>query len=149
MAKVYNANEVTLDIAGIRAAEIGGWADGEFIRGPEMDSDAIVDVVGTDGEVTISKSNDRRATFTIRVMQTSDLNDVLSALYNLTLSSPGIAGVGPFHMRDRQGRTKHQAPSCWIAKPPDGSWDRTAGVREWKIRVDQLDRFDGGNNRTA
>lgn len=149
MAKIYNANEITIDIAGARIGEMGGFADGEFLRGPEMDSDAILDVVGTDGEVTVGKSNDRRATFTLRLMQSSDANDVLSALYNTMLASPGLAGAGPFYVRDRQGRTVFRSRTCWIAKPPDGSFDRTATAREWKIRVDKLERFDGGNNGTV
>lgn len=149
MAKIYNSNEVTIDIANTSIARIGGWADGEFLRGPEMDSDAILDVVGTDGGVTVSKSNDRRATFTLRLMQTSDANDVLSALYNTMLANPGLAGAGPLYIRDRQGRTVYRSRTCWIAKPPDGSFDRSATAREWKIRVDQLERFDGGNTGTV
>lgn len=144
-SKVYNANEITLNIAGALISEIGGWADGEFLR-VEMDSDAVLDVVGTDGEVAAGKSNDKRGTLTLSLLQTSAANDVLSALYNLQQARPGLVGAGPLYARDRQGRTTLRAPACWIAKPPDISLDRTATARAWKIRVGELDRFDGGNN---
>ena len=146
MAKVYNADEVTLTIAG--ALIESGYADGEFLR-VEQDSDDFVDVVGTDGEVAVGRTNDRRATITVLLMQTSDGNDVLSALSNLARSSPGLAGAGPLYIRDRNGRTVYRSSSCWIAKPPDASFDRTATSREWKIRCDRLVRFDGGNTSTG
>ena len=146
MAKVYNADEVTITIA---AALIeAGFADGEFLR-IEQESDDFVDVCGTDGEVAVSKTNDRRATITIILLQTSDANDVLSALSNLARNSNGLAGAGPLYIRDRNGRTIYQSASAWIAKPPDASFDRSATSREWKVRCDRLVRVDGGNVSTA
>ena len=146
MAKVYNADEVTLNIAG--ALIESGYADGEFLR-VEQESDDFTDVVGTDGEVAVSKTKDRRATITVLLMQTSDGNDILSALSNLARNGTGLAGAGPLYIRDRQGRTVYESSTCWIAKPPDASFDRSAGPREWKIRCDKLERFDGGNTSTV
>src|SRR5262245_42783662 len=146
MAKVYNADEITLTIAG--ALIESGYADGEFLR-VEQETDDFIDVCGTDGEVAVSKTNDRRATITVILLQTSDANDVLSALSNLARNSPGLAGAGPLYIRDRNGRTVYQAASCWIAKPPDAAFDRSATSREWKVRVDRLVRVDGGNGTTA
>lgn len=146
MAKIFNADEVSIVIAG--ALIESGFADGEFLR-VEQEGDDFLDTVGTDGEVTVSKSNDRRATITVLLSQTSDGNDVLSALSNLARNTPGLAGAGPLYVRDRQGRTVYEAAACWIAKPPDATFDRTATSREWKVRCDKLKRFDGGNNATA
>ena len=141
--KVYNADEVTISISGVLID--AGFGDGEFLR-IEQDSDDFLDVVGTNGEVAVSKSNDRRATATLTLMQTSDANDLLSALSNLARNSPGLAGAGAFYVRDRQGRSIYEADSCWVAKAPDPGFDRSATSREWKIRIGSLRRVDGGNS---
>lgn len=140
--KIYDANEVSIVIAGIPIDS--GFADGEFIR-IEQDSDDFTDVVGTDGEVTRSKTNDRRATVTLLLMQSSGGNAVLSALNLLDKKAGGGAGVGPFMVRDKQGTSLYSASKCWIAKPPNVSFGKEAGPREWKIRVAAIERLDGGN----
>jgi len=141
---LYDPDQILITVAGI---PITGFADGEFCT-IERDSDAFQDVVGTDGEVTRSKSNDGRATITIRLMQSSPTNTLLSALHNSDKNAPGGVGVGPFYMQDLSnlvGGTLLVAEKCWIAKAPDSSWDRTPTEREWKIRVAKLDGLDGGS----
>ena len=139
--RVYDPDQVIISVAGI---PISGWADGEFCR-VERESDAFSDVVGTDGEVTRSKTNDNRATVTIRLMQSSPINALLSALHNSDKNSPGGVGVGPFELFDASGGTTLVAEKCWIAKEPDSSWDRTATEREWMIRCARLDQVHAGN----
>jgi hypothetical protein len=140
--KSYSASEVTIYLSGVLVR--GGFADGEFLR-IEQEADDWTDVIGTDGEVTRSKTNDRRATATILLMQSSDDNDLLSQLSNLDRNTPGGAGVGSFLVRDQNGRAKYNAAACWISKPPDVSFGREAAAREWTIRIARLERFDGGN----
>jgi hypothetical protein len=139
--KNYDADQITIAIAGI---PVTGYADGEFFT-LEMETDSFTDTVGTDGEVTRSKTNDRRATAHLKLMQSSDSNDLLSALYNTDLNAPNGAGVGAFLVRDRQGRALYTAAACWIQKPPPVAFDRTAKERDWTIRIGSLARFDGGN----
>lgn len=140
--KVYDASQVTLVFMGIVIDS--GFADGEFctIEQTEKDFDAVV---GTDGEVTRTKTNNRHATIKVKLMQTSDGNAFLSALNNLDLATPGGAGVGPMLIRDRQGTSVYAAQHCWIAQPPNVSYDRSATPREWTLEVADLDRLDGGN----
>lgn len=140
--KTYNGAEVSVYIAGILIR--GGLADGEFLR-IEQEADDWLDVVGTDGEVTRSKSNDRRATATLILMQSSDGNDLLSQLSNLDQTTPGGAGVGSFQVRDQNGRARYNAAACWISKAPNVSFGREVGSREWTIRIAKLERVDGGN----
>lgn len=140
--KVYDANEVTLIIAGLPIES--GYDDGEFCR-IEQESDDFVDKVGTDGEVTRSKTNDRRATVAVILMQSSDGNALLSGLNNIDRLAGNGAGVGPLLIRDKQGTALYAAAECWISKPPNVSFDREPTAREWTIRVANLERFDGGN----
>jgi hypothetical protein len=139
--RLYDPDQVTIVVAGIPCK---GWADGEFCR-IEYETDAFSDVCGTDGEVTRSKSNDGRATVTLRLMQTSPTNALLSALHSSDLNAPGGIGVGPFLLIDGSGATTHAAEKCWIAMAPNSVWDRTPTEREWKIRCAKLVGLEGGN----
>jgi hypothetical protein len=140
--KVYDANEVTLNFAGLDIDS--GYADGEFCR-VEQESDDFTDKVGTDGEVTRSKTNDRRTTVTILLMQSSDGNAKLSTLNNLDRLAGNGAGVAPILIRDRQGTSVFAGAEAWISKPPNISYDREPTAREWTLRVANPERFDGGN----
>lgn len=141
--KVYNADEVTIVVG--PALIDSGLADGEFLR-IEQESDDTEDVAGTDGEVAVSRTNDRRANATILVMQTSDGNDKLSVLSNLVREAEAMAGgIVPFLVKDANGRTVMEAANAWVSRAPDRSFDRTAQTNEWQIRLANLVRFDGGN----
>lgn len=140
--KVYDADAISITVAGLPIDS--GYDDGEFLR-IEQESDDFTDKVGTDGEVTRSKTKDRRATVSIILMQTSTGNALLSGLNNIDRAAGNGAGVGPFLARDRQGLALYAAAECWISKPPDVSFDREATAREWTIRIADLVRFDGGN----
>lgn len=139
--KVYDPDQVTVSFAGI---VLQGYGEGEFVR-IEDASDGFSTVVGTDGEVSRSKSMDRRATVTFVLMQTSESNDLLSALHNLDRSAPGGAGVGALYIRDRQGTALYRAGKAWIKRTPNVTFDRAATSREWTIECERLDRVDGGN----
>jgi len=139
--KVYDASEVTVSLGGV---PLSGYADGDFCR-IEEDADRFSDQVGADGEVVRSKSNDRRATVTIILQQSSDSNDVLSGIYTLDANSPNGLGVGALLIRDRNGRSIYTAGQAWIAKRPSVTFGKESGTREWKIRCAKLLPFDGGN----
>jgi structural protein KPP10_ORF10 len=136
---LYDADQVTVSINGI---PISGYADGEFLS-IEPEADNFSDVVGSDGEVARSKTNDRRATVTLTLLQTSASNALLSALANLDKAAPGGLGVGALLVRDRQGTAIFSAAECWISKEPTRGFGREAGPREWTLRCANLIAFDG------
>jgi hypothetical protein len=141
--KVYNADEMTIVFGPVIVDS--GFADGEFLR-IEQESDDTDDVAGTDGEVSVSRTNDQRATVTFVLMQTSSINDALSGLSNLVKSAPaGAGGIHPLLITDRNGRALFTASNAWVRRAPDRSYDRTAQGVEWQIRCSHLVRFDGGN----
>ena len=142
--RVYNPEEIIFFIGPVLITS--GFADGEFLR-VEGETDDVQDVAGADGEVAISRSNDRRATVTLILLQTAQANAGLTVLSNLVRNAPNMAGaVQPCGVRDGNGSTRFAAENSWIMKPPDASFDRTAQPREWPIRCANLVRFDGGNN---
>lgn len=136
MTKIYNPSEVTITFSALPFE--GGLADGEFVSW-SFDSNITDDVVGTDGEVSVSVNNDARATVTLKLMQTSDLNRVLSQLGNLRRRGGGALGIGPFALVVGGTGETLIAPESWILKWPDGSLDRTASTREWQIRLANAD----------
>jgi len=136
-----DADQVVIMAAGVK---IVGWADGEFCT-VEQVSDGFTDVVGTDGEVVRSKTNDRRTTVTLKLLQTSISNDILSAVHNADIRARNGRGVFPFQIIDLQGTTVVHAAQAWIVKAPDTSFDRSAKTKEWQIRLAEATRFDGGN----
>jgi len=140
--RIYDAQEMTCNFSGIPLES--GLADGEFLR-VENAEDAFMTVVGTDGEVTRSKSGNKMATVTVILMQSSSGNQALSTLHNLDIETGNGAGVGPLLIRDRQGTAVYAASKAWIRKAPDASFDRTATSREWAIDCADLKRLDGGN----
>lgn len=140
--KTYDADQVSVAIAGIPID--GGYADGEFVR-IENNEDAFTMVVGTDGKVTRSKTNNHTATVTLILMQSATANAALSALYNIDINAPNGAGIGPLLIADQGGTALYTAAKCWIQKPPNVSFDRAATPREWVIAVEKLIRLDGGN----
>ncbi len=146
MAKLYSADEVSLTIGG-RPID-SGFADGEFIT-IEESAPRVVTAVGTDGEVAVSRNNDRRATVTVKLMSTSDGNDVLQDLADLNEEGPGLPGVSNLYIRDRNGRALHEGDHCWVEEMPAVSYDRGATTREWKLGVSRLRNTVRGNNNAA
>lgn len=140
-AKVYNPKEVVIIFGPII---VTGFADGTFLS-VEFNEDAFTLQVGTDGEGTRSKSNNEsgRATFTL--MQSSDSNDLLSALHGVDKSTPSGDGIVPLLIKDLQGTSLHSAETAWIVKGPTNEYGREAGPREWVIETDNLVSVTGSN----
>lgn len=132
--KKYLPDEITLRVGGDL---IKGFAPGEFITIEEQ-SERIVSVVGTDGEVAVSRVLDRRATITFKLLQTSDSNDVFATMMQQNQDGPGLPGVRDLYIRDRQGRSIHEAPVCMVMQAPTVSYDREATSREWQILATSL-----------
>jgi hypothetical protein len=140
-AKFYDPDEVVIYFNGVL---IQGFADGSFIEVEQM-SPAFASVVGTDGEVARSKSNDRRVKVTVKLLQTSSSNAALSAIHLNDLNAPNGAGVGTFLMQDLQGGTIAKGDQAWINLIPKGEMDRTAKSREWEFEIANGVRVEGGN----
>ena len=140
-AKFFDPQGTVIYLAGIT---MSGFADGEFLTYERM-SDGFNDVVGSDGEVCRSKSNDRRVKCTIKLLQSSLINLALSTLHNTDLNAPNGAGVGAWLHQDLQGNTLVSAQQAWITKFPDGSWDRTPKMREWVVMLADAQQVEGGN----
>ncbi len=134
--KAYMADEVIIAVGPVLVES--GYADDEFCR-IEYEADITADEVGTDGEVAVSRTNDKRATITLVLMQTSDASIGLSALANLSRTAASMAGaIVPTEVFDPQGAKLWAAENSWVQRNPDASYARTAQPREWPVRCAHL-----------
>jgi hypothetical protein len=140
--KIYDSKEVSVIFAGILIDS--GFAEDTFVA-IEQASDDFETVVGCDGEVTRSKTNDHRATVTVTLMQSSTLNTALSVLNNIDRKAKNGAGVGPLLIKDRNGTSLYAASKAWVKRPPNAEFGKTAKERAWMIECADLERLDGGN----
>jgi hypothetical protein len=137
--KTYDPKEVAVTVG---PYELSNFADGSFIT-VERDEDSFSLQVGTDGEGTRSKTNNRSGTITVRLMQSSDSNSILDSYKKLDEFSN--SGQFPLFIKDNSGTSFHSAESAWVQKEPSSEYDREALEREWVIRTDNIQSNHGGN----
>lgn len=134
----YDPKKVIITFGG---AIMSGFADGTFLTVTRRE-DAWSLQIGTDGEGTRSKSNNRSGSFELVLMQSSSSNDVLSALAEADELTN--AGVFPALVKDVNGSSLYSAETAWIVKIADSEFGRDAGPRTWKIETNELIVFVGG-----
>lgn len=137
--KTYDPKKFILNVGGI---PIGGYADGTFIN-LARNEDAYTTHVGADGEVARAKSNNKTAALTITLAQTSDSNDVLSALANL--DERANAGVVPAILKEIGGNTTAFSGTCWVRKMAPIERGKEIANTEWILDMAESNIFVGGN----
>lgn len=136
--RTFSINELIVVYGGI---QITGFIDGEFIT-VSYDDEIFKHVNGADGEVARIKSNKLMATATIRLLQTSLTNDVLSG-FLLADIAENITQL--FIIKDLNGNTILSASQCSISKFSDVGYGTENVNREWTIKIPKLLGFVGGN----
>ncbi len=136
----YDPSQVSIVFSGVL---MDGLGEDTFLA-LAKNAEAYTTTVGVDGKVTRNKILDKTGTFTITLSSSSNVNDQLSAIYNLDQLTPGGAGIGPFTVRDNSGRTLLHAPEAWISTAPDLEFGQENGENEWVISFTSLDYFAGG-----
>lgn len=141
--KRYDAAQVTISVMNLLLDS--GYNEGEFLTIEQSAPDYEV-VVGTDGQVGRSRTNNRHATIKVKLMATSDGNTLLGAVSNAGLLAANGSDIGTMLIRDRvSGTCMYTAANCWIAKPPDVSYENKISAREWTLECDELVRVDTGS----
>lgn len=124
---------------------ISGFADGSFVT-VEQNEDSFALSIGTDGEGTRAKSNNRSGTVTVVLAQSSPINLLLSAQHNIDINTPAGDAIGPLLIADRSGTSIYEAENAWIRKPPAAEFGRDgAATREWVFETEELVQLHGGN----
>ena len=121
---------------------VSGWAPGTFVS-IKYDSPHYVETEGTDGEVCRVLRKKFKATITFSLMQSSKINELLSAA--LIADIGGASIPLPFITKDLNGNTVGIATQCWIPQLPDTAFADESVPREWTIKAAKLDLLVGGN----
>jgi len=136
--KVYDPAQVVVVFGG---AKIDGMAPSSRVKitFPEL----YTKVVGIDGEVGRGKKNDRTASVTIELLQTSASNDVLMAFFIADDASP-IGAILPLMIKNLNGTTLFVTPGAWIKKLPEVTYAAEVGTNTWEIDCSDVESFVGG-----
>lgn len=141
MARYFDPKQFNVVFGGVTMA---GYSESTMAKF-EFDTESMSDVVGVDGEVTRSQNMDRRAKLTVSLMQTSPVNDLLSAMYLAGRAGANGADVAAARVEDLNGRLVIAAPEAWIMDTPKPTYAKTAAEYEWVIRLANCEAFFGGS----
>lgn len=140
--KTYDPKQWDIVFAGIPLNE--GLADGTFLS-ISTTTAAFTSKAGPDGEVTRVRQHDRRAQARFTTMQTSEVNDRLSAVLRADRAATNGQGVGMFFVQDRSGTTVVRSSKAYISDDPDIELAMDATTREWIIDLPDYDPTHGSN----
>ncbi len=121
---------------------VSGYAEGTFIE-CRRNEDSFNLNVGSDGQGVRIKSSNKSGQFELTLQQSSDSNQVLSALAQTDeLTS---AGTFPVTVEDLSGTSLYIAETAWIMKPADSAFGIEDNNRVWIFESDNIVMNVGGN----
>jgi hypothetical protein len=123
---------------------LSGFGEGTFVK-VSRDEDAFMKKVGVDGEVARARNRNRSGTVEITLLQTSQSNDVLSAL--AVADELTGTGAAPLMIKDLFGTTLCMVPNAWVKKRADVEFGKEVADRSWVLDCDQIQHFVGGANQ--
>lgn len=125
---------------------LSGMSDGDSVTATRT-SPLYNSRAGNDGAVGRARVTDKRGTVEFRCLQTSKMNDALSALFNMDSLSDEASFVGPIIVKDLSGSTVIQAGQAWLQNIGAVSFESGAvGERIWTFEAADLKFWIGGNN---
>jgi hypothetical protein len=128
--KSFDSKSVLVVLGGV---PITGFAEGSRIV-CTPNAKRYTKKVGSDGEVTVSKTNNKAYTFKLVLARTSLSNTYLSSLVNTDDVTPG--GVShPFLVQDLISGSTYTSKNVKIAGFPEDSIEAEATDLEWEIEA--------------
>jgi hypothetical protein len=142
MSKIFDPNAFHVIVGGNKMQGFSSDTMAKF----EFDEEATLEEVGVDGECSRSLNMNRMAKLTISLMQTSDSNDILSAMYAAQRLSSNGNDIVACRIEDSNGRLVVTGPECWVKDLPKPTWGKSAKEYEWVIRIANGEAFFGGSD---
>lgn len=122
-----------------------GLSDGESVVA-RRNSQLYNSRAGNDGSVGRARVVDKRGQVEIHALQTSEVNDQLSALMNMDSLSEEGTFVGPILIKDNSGKTVIDAGQAWLMSIGDVGFETgEVGERIWTFEAADLKFWIGGN----
>lgn len=125
----------------VNGVEIGGFDEGDDSIVFARLNDSILNKVGTDGEMSVAVSADRRGSATFRLMQTSSDNAYLGGL--VTSAENGVFVPVFVQWKDTYGGDLISGTQGYITKPADATRGENVNGQEWVIVLERLDFLYG------
>lgn len=137
----YDPAQVIVTVGGVI---LSGFSDGDSITARRAE-DNYFTRVGTDGGVARARNSNKLGEFEFRLLQTSEANDLLSALVATNdLVNDGLAVVA-ISVLDGSGRSLAAATQCWIKTLPEFIMGKEVSERIWIFDAADLKIYYGGN----
>lgn len=141
--KVWSLKNVNTSIGPIDVMR-GTAGDGDVVMVSYI-NDLVTPVVGGDSSTVFCENPDGDlAEITIRLLQTSKVNDLLQAAVNAAKLA-GLLFVVPITVRDKSGTTLIFSGSATLKKVPDWKASKEVQVREWIFLAANTVISGGGN----
>lgn len=136
----YNFSQVICTVGGVI---LSGFSDGDAIIARRSE-DMFFTRVGADGSVARARNANKMGEFEFKLLQTSQVNDLLSSLLAVDdLINDGLAVV-PISVTDGSGRSLAVATQCWIKTIPEATFGKEVSERVWVFSAADLKIFHGG-----
>lgn len=102
---------------------------------------------GADDTKTRIYNSDTSATITVPLQQTSNSNDVLTALYEYDRARLNSDGLFSLQIKDMTGRSLYYSDEAYIGNVPNSNFANSMQLREWQIHAASLNTMIAGNAR--
>ena len=135
-------HDASQDYVTIDNQTITGFAKGLDSIKLEFDSDAFSDDADRDGNPFRMKSNDERATLTLRLTQFSPSNSILAAM--AAADRRNGFDVRAVSVVDGTGKTTASGAEAWVKKLQPIMLGNEVSERVWEIRIGRCSLTVGG-----
>jgi hypothetical protein len=140
----YSPQDVTISIGGIYLLE--GYADGTFVN-IVKDVKPYVTMKSMDGNMSRLYNTDSGYQVEITLAQSSQSNDILSAMYNIDIATQ--IGKFPLFIKDNRGSTTFMALTAWVEDIPTVAFSNSLETRTWVLGCTQATLAIGGNDEQS
>ena len=134
MLTSYSPKDVNVSFNGIA---LTGFAPDSFIR-IRRNSEVVMETVGAQGELSLTKNADKTGEVEVELMQTSESNIALSALLFTTEFVSDLIPVGEIIITDPSGSNLTLAHNAYIKAAPEIDLGNDQNTRVWKFGCEQL-----------
>lgn len=143
----FAPNELTIALIGADWQHVmSGFAEDSIVS-IERQADTFSMYIGADDSPTRIYNANTALMMTVSLQQTSESNDILSAIYNKDRTTR--QGVFTILVTDNSGRSRYFAEEAYIGKVPNTSYANSMQIFEWVIHAPKSDVNIGGNSKIS
>lgn len=125
--------------------KVMGFMEDSFITIARM-NESWTHTTGADNLATRTYSANSSGTITLSIMQSSNSNDVLTALWERDNNLKNNKGLFSITVKDASGRSVYYSPEAYIGKIPDSAFGSGVSGRDWVVNCTNLKHYIGGNS---